>query len=320
MGTPVIDLTKLTDGQPVSGLVCVKSYTKRAYGDGKKHFIVGDLMQGETQMAFKIWEGALVDIFAQYDYANHIVVVNGVMTSYQGRLELKISGISNPTPQDLAEHPAESFMPSADIGTLWVEFSEVINSLPPKEIQALSIIFGEENLYDVFKTAHAAAGFHDALRGGLLNHTLKMLRIAKTLYENDIRLAGYVRPEQMYIAVILHDIGKVREMKEGVYTPLSYVTHHAFGIEMLVRHEKELVPLLGQDYYYQLMAVILEHHGEFECRPRTLLSYLVHLVDMLDSQTTGVLDRLVGGKTSDNMSGQLSVRAKDFTLVADPFG
>ena len=59
---------------------------------------------------------------------------------------------------------------------------------------------------------------HDAQIGGLLNHTMKMMRIAKVVYQNEPRMEQLENYKDMlYLGVILHDIGKIYEMNYGVY-------------------------------------------------------------------------------------------------------
>ncbi len=44
-------------------------------------------------------------------------------------------------------------------------------------------VFQKENLFDPFKVTWAGGKMHDAQIGGLMNHTMKMLRLARTLIE-----------------------------------------------------------------------------------------------------------------------------------------
>ena len=41
-------------------------------------------------------------------------------------------------------------------------------------------------------------------------------------------------------------------------------------------------------FYRELQAIILEHHGEFGERPKTVYAYLVHVIDLLDSRVSGL--------------------------------
>ena len=57
-----------------------------------------------------------------------------------------------------------------------------------------------------------------------------MLRLARTLIENDSRLAPWA--DLLYLSIILHDIGKVLEIEDGVYIELSYISHRVLGAEI----------------------------------------------------------------------------------------
>ena len=45
-------------------------------------------------------------------------------------------------------------------------------------------------------------------------------------------------------------------------------------------------------FYLELVAIISQHHGEFGERPKTVYSYLVHVVDLLDSRVSGLQKKL----------------------------
>ena len=60
----------------------------------------------------------------------------------------------------------------------------------------------------------------------------------------------------------------------------------AIGIYMLEKHREEIINLKGEDFYYSLISIISQHHGEYGEAPRTVAAYVIHQLDCLDSTLT----------------------------------
>ena len=63
------------------------------------------------------------------------------------------------------------------------------------------------------------------------------------------------------------------------------------------------------NFYYEIVSVLQGHHGEFGDAPVTVLAYIVHLIDMLDSQTTGIFDKIE--------SNDVVTRANNMTVMVN---
>ena len=176
-------------------------------------------------------------------------------------------------------------------------------------------IFQSENLFPRFKEEFAGKKMHDAQIGGLMHHTTKMLKIAKILVENEprmLQIEGFT--DLLYLGISLHDIGKVYEMKLGVYQPNSFVTHRTLGTEMIAKYKDLICQLYNETFYYHILAIINGHHGEYGERPQTLLAYIIHLIDMLEANTTGAFDR-IENKEFSNRAGLNAVLVNGANLV-----
>jgi hypothetical protein len=71
-----------------------------------------------------------------------------------------------------------------------------------------AVLLNNDKRWDRFSTWPAAVVAHHAYSGGLMEHTLMMLRSAKALMEADIAFQGLNRAV-VYCAIILHDVGKI---------------------------------------------------------------------------------------------------------------
>ncbi len=143
------------------------------------------------------------------------------------------------------------------------------------------------------KRAPAAKGFHHAYLGGLLEHTLSMVRILDFLAAHypaanrDLLLAGG----------ILHDIGKIDEF--NYERAIDYSTsgrllgHIMLGVEML---DRKIAAIEGfpPSLALELKHIVLSHHGELEFgspkRPKSVEALLVHFVDDMDAKVAAFQD------------------------------
>ena len=299
----VLDLKTVKDGTILSEcIVYLASYKKLPKKDGKTFYIAGSFTKQEDSLSFKIWDTPLVDALSANDLSGRVVKISGTVGSYMNNLDVKITTIE---PVDESQYSKSTFLKSADVPGLFDEFTNFVNSeLSPNGVKLLLGIFKQENLFERFKEEFAGSKMHDAQIGGLLNHTIKMMRIAKCVYDNEPRMNTLQHYKDMlYLSVILHDIGKVYEMNLGVYQENSFVTHRILGIEMLVKYKSVITDLYDENFYYEIVAVLQGHHGEYGDAPTTVLAYIVHLIDMLESQTTGIFDKIEGNDVSMRAGG-----------------
>lgn len=162
-------------------------------------------------------------------------------------------------------------------------WSIVQRQLTFRHQELLNVLLGQ-GVFAKFKTEFAASKVHDAQKHGLMHHTVKMLDIYSKVKVMYPKIYRKLDNQLMVIAIILHDVGKIHEYDEGKRTKYSYGTHHLFGIEIIHNHKDYVINNFGEDFYYRLQSVILQHHGEFGEKPQTIEAYVIHLIDMLESR------------------------------------
>jgi 3'-5' exoribonuclease len=167
----------------------------------------------------------------------------------------------------------------------------------------VEVIFTDQEIALAYRTAPAAKTVHHAWLGGLIEHVLSLCHLAKATAAHypdidlDLLLAG----------VILHDIGKIRELNYS--RGFSYSTegqllgHIVIGVQMVLDKLRQ-VPDFPAPLRDLLIHMILSHHGEMEFGspkvPVFAEALLLHHLDNLDSKmecARGLVarDRLVEG-------------------------
>lgn len=309
----VQEVTSANVGKQLEGLCAVESYNIGETAKGKP-YISGVLRTILGKVTFKIWDMPFVDIFKNNDMRKSIICVLGTIKEYNGSLELhivKIWGIPSDIVLDL-----NLFFPAVNCDSLFTQFCNTINtemSLPYAQV-LMSIFSTETSALETFKYAYAASGHHDALSGGLLNHTYKMLQIMVLVISQHPELQPY--KDLLLLCCVLHDIGKIKEMVKGVYQPNAFNTHRILGLEFIFAQKALIVQQLGEDVYHRIVSVIVGHHGDFDCEPpTTIYAYIVHLVDMLDSQCTGISETLRDNSAKTSSTGEKFIKINDFKLT-----
>jgi 3'-5' exoribonuclease len=177
---------------------------------------------------------------------------------------------------------------------------ETVATIVDPRLRALGEAFLSE-WGDRFRRTAAARSYHHARRGGLVEHTAQMMRVAKQvapLYPElnlDLLLAG----------ILFHDSGKLWEnaLPENGFV-MSYdelgelMGHISIGVELVnalwrrlsvenIEAWKNLFPA-SEDVRMHLLHLISAHHGEPEfgspVAPKTPEAMALHYIDNLDAR------------------------------------
>ena len=106
------------------------------------------------------------------------VRIEGAQEMYQEKLQIKIGEI---WPHEPTQQEIEVLLPSSrkNIDEMFTEATAIIHSLEHPAAKALaSAYLDDKTLMDDFKVAPAAMQIHHAWIGGLLEHTLQLMKLA----------------------------------------------------------------------------------------------------------------------------------------------
>lgn len=245
------------------------------------------------------------------------VRAEGETQPYQGELQLIIQVIVpvEPSPEDLRELLPSSERPPEE---MFAEVLGVLESLEHPAARALAQEYLDDaELMARFKEAPAAKMMHHAYLGGLLEHTLNLLRLASVVCP----LYPRINRDLVVLGLFLHDLGKTRELDwSGAFSYTDrgeLIGHIADGAIML--HDKSLAAMRRSGMRFPphfvsvLQHIILSHHGQPEFGaariPATPEAILVSLLDNVDAKTSIALAAARSErKRSLNLGGNFTER------------
>lgn len=299
-------LTGKPDNTPVAGLFIVKDYQKRETRNGS-YYIEGTL-EAKGVINFKAWGNS--DAFVSLDgadYRGQVCYGGCSVNLYGGSLSLIMNSVKAVSLEgtDISE---SSFYTSKYDGDKY--FSGIVtllkkNLADPSTLEVFKLLFSDPDILERFRVEFAAKNFHDNCKSGLVAHTYKVLYISKVLklYPEILKTEGSL--DLILLGCAIHDIGKVFEYTNGSILGVGkIVSHHTFGVEILLKHKQEIVDLKGEEFFYRLCAIVEQHHGEYEEEPRTIEAYIIHLIDKFESSLQ-LLDQKLEG--FDKNSSQVQI-------------
>jgi 3'-5' exoribonuclease len=234
----------------------------------------------------RMW-GKLPEEFLGEIPAPAYVAVEGHTHEYRGTLQVKLDRLRLLSPEDISE---EDFLPATELDrrALAAELEDAGRQLENQHLRDLfEAMVSDEDFWKQFCEAPAAKTMHHARIGGLLEHAVSCLKIAR-------HLAGLypVDHDLLIFGAIFHDVGKVRELSwdKGAfaYTTEGRLLGHVVLGERLISSYISTLPDFPEDLRLRLSHILISHQGETEYgspeRPKTLEALLVHLVDNLDAR------------------------------------
>ncbi|MDP7030131.1 MAG: HD domain-containing protein [Phycisphaerales bacterium] len=224
-----------------------------------------------------------------------VVEVDGEVVEFQGAPQVNIETI-DAVRVDAAT--MRGLLPTApgDPVAMFREVCGLLQGLTDPGLRALAeAILDDEPLMQRFREAPAGVRKHHACIGGLMQHTLQIMRIVDAVvatYKGD---DVHLNRDLVMLGAFLHDIGKTEELSWGgtfTYTrDGDLVGHIVRGAIMLEEKVAEAAMAGGEpldgDLLLQLQHLILSHHERREYGaakpPMTPEAHVLCMADRLDA-------------------------------------
>ena len=283
----------LCDGHMVSGLVLIGNYSEQPTKNNSTY--LGGQLNALGSLQFKVWQGDCFNTMNTTDFSGKVCNIKGSVNEYNGTKSLILKDIveipqSQLTSWGISE--VDFFEPKYDVEKMYnIFYSTIEKNVSENALKVFDIFMSE--LKDKLTKEFAAISHHDNCFGGLIAHKTKVLK-ASLLAKNYPNIIKRATPDLLFLGCALHDIGKVVEYNNGVISNVGKrVSHLTLGCLMVNDHKDEIINLMGEDFFYSLLSVISQHHGEYGDAPRTVAAYVIHQFDCLDSTLTS-LDEVLG--------------------------
>lgn len=269
----------------VEGFCLVKTADVKTSSKGDRYLDM-TLADKSGEINAKLWS---YNDAVHGEYAvNDIVKVRGMVSVYAGNDQLRIERIRKINNDDNID-PAD-FVPTADYDaeSMYSALYSLADSFNDADLRRLVTAMLEENKLELLYWP-AAFKLHHAIRGGLLMHTLSIVRLCESVSAT----YPFVDKELLISGAILHDIAKTREFEvaeTGVasgYSVRGNLLGHLAEGAMMVRKAAEKLGV-SQETSMLLEHMILSHHGEPEfgaaVRPMFIEAELLSELDLLDAR------------------------------------
>lgn len=242
----------------------------------------------------KIWDLGSPGIgnFEALDY----IYIDADVTVFQSTNQLNIKRVRK---ADEGEYIAGDYLPvsTKDITVMFDEFIGFIKSIKNEKLRQLTVSFfiDDDTFAKAFCFHSAAKSVHHGFVGGLLEHTLSVVKLCDYY-------AGYypmIQRDLLITAAMFHDIGKTKELStfpENDYTDDGQLLGHIMiGTEMVSERIK-MIPGFPEKTASELKHCILSHHGELEYgspkKPALLEAVALSFADNTDAKMQTMLENL----------------------------
>lgn len=214
-----------------------------------------------------------------------IYICEGKVKNYQGKKQLNVSEFREATKEEVN---FEEFFEYAPMNKteLQTKISEYINKIDNKLIKEI-VIKAVSKVVEKYFEFPAAVSIHHNYISGLAYHTYSMLVLSEPYLKN----YQYLNKDLVYAGIILHDMGKVKELSDSHQTTYTergnLLGHITIGANML----NSLCEEMGCQDTEEALAlehIILSHHGKLEYgspkEPLIPEAALIFLLDYADSR------------------------------------
>ena len=252
------NVEKLNPGDSVENFFLIHRATQGVTAQGKDYMTLY-LQDKSGDIEAKLWTVTKDDM--KILKPEIIVWVKGDVINYRGRKQMKVNQFRLATAEDGVK--TQDFVDGAPLSPNEIqdELSHFILEIENAHLQRITSHLLKK-YQDKFFTYPAASSHHHNFAGGLSYHVLTMLKIAKSLCD----IYPLLNRSLLYSAIILHDIGKVRELSGPVATTYTVegnlLGHISIASDEVAEAAKELG--IDSEEVMLLRHMILAHHGKME--------------------------------------------------------
>ena len=306
----IADLAGFEDGKPFESYFLVLQKQQRTTKNNKPYLSL--IFSDKTgQLEGRVWELNDPRISKDFDRGD-VVKVRGCVSRFDDRLQMKVDQLRK---AQAAEADKTDLMPATtyDVAALWSQLLAFVDSFTEPNLKLLlTTLLADPQIALAYREAPAAKQLHHAWLGGLLEHVISLLTLADRvapqypILHRDLLLTG----------VILHDIGKVRELSWDIgfeYTVEGTLLGHIQIGAALAERAMDSLPGFPPRLKVLVLHMILSHHGKLEFGspklPMIPEALVLSFIDDLDAKMQAMANEFDKcareGKGADELTGKV---------------
>jgi len=307
----IADLLGFEEARQFDGFFLVLSKQQRSTRTNKPYLNL--ILADKTgQMEARVWEPGDPRIEKEFERGD-TVKVRGCVARFDDRCQIKVDHLRKAQEGEAAQ---EDMLPTTifDVNELWGRLNASIESVTNPDLKRLlEALLTNPEIARAYREAPAARQLHHAWLGGLLEHVVSLLGLAEKVAAH---YPDLLNRDLLITGVILHDIGKIRE--------LTWASGFDYSVEgMLLGHiqmgadlvEKTIagLPAFPERLRTLVLHLILSHHGKLEFGspklPMIPEALALNFIDDLDAKMMAVTIEFEKsareGKGADELTGKV---------------
>lgn len=286
-----MNFTQINQNGLYEGFALITKSEKKVTAKGKDYLDL-TLSDKDGEISAKYWDYNEA-VQGQFP-AETLVKVRGTISQYNGADQFRVERIRKVTDADGVN--MADFVRSASYSGeyMYAQLSECVNGFSDADFKKLVSYMLEQNKEKLLYWP-AAYRLHHALRGGLLMHTLSIVRLCEGL----CKVYPFVNRDLLLSGAILHDIAKLSEfvvgdtgIASGYSVEGNLIGHLVMGARMVDEAAKALA--IPAEKSMLLQHMVLSHHGEPDfgaaVRPLFLEAELLSELDLMDARVYQIHD------------------------------
>ncbi|MHC4623807.1 MAG: 3'-5' exoribonuclease YhaM family protein [Planctomycetota bacterium] len=300
-------VNEIEPGQTISDIYMVREPILRSTTRGDL-YIAMYLSDRTGQLNGRMWQ-ATEGVYKSLPKPG-FVHIEGRSELYQNNLQIVVNSVSV---VDAGKVALEDFLARTknDTKQMFEQVRSIVGRIKKPQLKALVEEFlADGELMEQFRKAPGGTSLHHNYLGGLLEHTVNMLRVAVAI----LPLYPNVQADLVLAGIFLHDMGKTTELSYDMafsYTDSGQLIGHIAHTLLMVHQKANALADRGAPVDKQVMDalghIILSHHGEYEFGspklPATPEAFMVYYIDDVDAKMNQVTAAIENELSDSNWTG-----------------
>ena len=274
----------IKDGDQLNGIYYCKEKKELRSKNDKPYYSL--ILQDKTgSLDGKVWDTNSngIEDFAGGDF----ISVQGQISIFMGALQGKIirARRCNEGEYDLADYIPTSRYNRAE---MYEELLSILDTVKmPYYKKLIDSFFRDKEFADKFKNHSAAKTVHHSFVGGLLEHSLGVIKVCDFMS----RQYPMLNRDLLITAAPLHDIGKMVELSgfpTNEYTDSGQLLGHIYIGANMISDKINKIEDFPRRQADELIHCILSHHGSLEFgspkMPALMEAFALSLADNMDAK------------------------------------